>query len=269
MRLKIEKEKQIEFLEKFKEYKKFKTWKTLSKFLGINYKTFMHYVKGRFFLPEEILQKAKQTDMDTSTFKFEKLGDNWGQKKGGSIGGKITIAKLKEKYGITWKKFASKGGKNRTRNLPRKLRLEISRRGGIKSRDMKVGIHDPRFGENRIEGPFNLKYRSKIEVKVAKLFEANGIEFEYEKPFTITDKRILIDFYLTKQKIAIEIEGFGYDEYLKRNLDRYKLIDSNLPIYVFTKHVSKTRNFFRNLKNVSIMSMSEIENFILALSCSR
>lgn len=267
MRLKIEKEKQIEFLETFKDHKKFESWKEFSKFLGINYKTFMHYVKGRYFIPEKILQKAIQSHMDISNFRFEKLKDFWGSKKGGVIGGKLAIAKLKEKYGNNWKKFASKGGKNRTKNLPKKLRLEISRRGGIKSRDMKVGIHDPRFGENRFEGPLNLKYRSSIEVKIAQLFVEKKIDFEYEKPFNIDGRKILIDFYLPKQKIGIEIEGFGFNEYLKRNLERYKLIDGKIPIYVFTKHIRKTKNFFKSLKNVFVFNMSEFENF-LALSCS-
>ena len=266
MRLKIEREKQIEFLEKFKAHKKFESWKALSKFLGINYRTFMHYAKGRYFLPENVLQEAKQSGMDTSFFKFEKLEDNWGPRKGGIIGGKLAIAKLKEKYGNNWKKFASKGGRNRTKILPKKLRLEFSRRGGIKARDMKVGIHDPRFGENRFEGPFNSKYRSNIEVKVARMLAAKGIEFEYEKPFVAGNRRILIDFYIPKQKIAIEIEGFGYDEYLKRNLDRYKLLDK-IPIYVFTKHIGKTKRFFKSLENVFVLNMSEIEIF-LALSCS-
>lgn len=267
MRLKIEREKQIEFLEKFKTYKKFESWKALSKFLGINYKTFMHYAKGRYFLPEKVLQKAKQSGMDASVFKFERLEDNWGPRKGGIIGGKLAFAKLKEKYGKDdWKKFASKGGKNRTKNLPRKLRLENSRRGGIKARDMKVGIHDPRFGENRIEGPFDLKYKSNMEVKVARMLAAKGIEFEYEKPFVVENRRILIDFYIPKQRIAIEIEGFGYDEYLKRNFERYKLLDK-IPIYVFTKHIGKTKRFFKSLENVFVLNMSEIENF-LALSCS-
>ena len=255
MRLKAPKEKQIEFLESFKAFKKFENWKTLSKFLGINYITFMHYVKGRYFLPESILIKAQKSGMNTSDFKFEKLEDNWGNIKSGKLGAD-RFAKWRKVVGPDWKRFSSKGGKKRTKTLPRKLRLEISRRGGITSRDRKVGIHDPRFGENRFPGPFNLKYRSNIEVKVAKILEANKIHFEYEKPFTKMNKRILIDFYLPKQSIAIEIEGFGYDEYLKRNFERYKLLPE-VPIHVFTKHVSRTEKAFESLPNVSVLSMSK------------
>lgn len=269
MRLKIDTKKQVKFLVKFKNHKKFENWKALSKFLGINYKTFMHYVEGRYFLPEEVMRKAEQSGMDISVFRFERLDDNWGSKIGGKLGGKIGMQRLKEKYGARWKNFPSKGGKNRTKNLPRKLRLEISRRGGIKARDMKVGIHDPRFGQNRFLGPFDLKYRSNIEVKVARLLEAKGIAFEYEKAFTIGSKRILLDFYLPKQKIAIEIEGFGYDGYLKRNLERYKLLNGKIPIYVFTKHITKTKKFFESLDTVSILNIREFENFANSFSPMR
>ena len=247
-------ENQKKFLEAFKAHKKFESWKELSKFLGINYRTFFHYTKERYLLPEKVFLEAKLSGMDVSNFKFEKFEDNWGARK--------SCLKTQRNW---IKNFGSKGGKARTEKLPKDLRLEISRRGGINAREKKVGIHDPRFGENRFPGPFDIKYRSNIEVKVARLLEANGISFQYEKPFAAGSKRILIDFYLPEKNFLIEIEGFGFDEYLDRNFKRYSLLEG-IPVFVFTKHITKTKKHFESLKNVSVFSMSELENFIVSIS---
>jgi len=262
MRLRFGPGKQAEFLQQLKEHRKLGTWKALSRELGVNYRTFNHYLKERCLLPESIWNAAQASGMVVSRFEVERLKDKWGNGLGGNKGAKT----IRLRNPDHWKIMGSKGGRSRTLNMPKELRLEISRRGGINARDRKLGIHDPRFGENRFVGPFGIKYRSGIEVRVARLLEGKGVEFVYEKPFAFGDRRVLVDFYLPKYDLIIEIEGFGYDEYLQRNLRRYRLLESTgLPVHVFTKHVTKTTKTFEGLRFVSVQSMSDINNFVGAL----
>ena len=259
MRLRFEPGKQTEFLQQLKKKKKLGTWKALSRMLGVNYRTFNHYLKERCLLPEKIWNAAQASGMSVGRFKVERLNDHWGV----GVGGKKRVETIRRRNPNHWKMMGSKGGMNRTKNLPLKLRLEISRRGGINARDKGVGIHDPRFGENRFLGPFGIKYRSGTEVGVARMLEAKGVKFVYDKPFVFGNRRILIDFYLPKHDLAIEIEGFGYDEYLQRNLGRYRLLEQTcLPVHVFTRHVTKTTKAFEGLRFVSVLSMKELSNFV-------
>lgn len=99
----------------FHELKKFhnvKTFRELSKKLGVSYFTFKDWINGEYSTPSRIFPEKLLKKEFIDDIKLE----NWGQTKGGKIG----IRKMFEKYPIEIRrKWSIKGGNKNKENLKR------------------------------------------------------------------------------------------------------------------------------------------------------
>lgn len=93
MRVLISKESKLKLLEILKQRNKTETLKGLSIKLNLPFKTLQNWIYSNRYLPENLLPAKHSLEI------LERQKENWGQEKGGKIGGVKCHIKLKKKLG--------------------------------------------------------------------------------------------------------------------------------------------------------------------------
>jgi hypothetical protein len=166
-------------------------------------------------------------------------GDGFGWKLGKTdvkIYGKNRAKKIATKCLATRRKNKSFGGRAKTDEL------EILRRKKI-SESLKGNRNG--FGKYK---RYSIKYKNYIlksgwELKVAKFFEKNCIDFVYESRLFSLDKTHTYtpDFFLPKNNLYIEVKGYWRKEN-KEKFELFKKLYPNVLIEIWEKKKLKELN---------------------------
>jgi hypothetical protein len=135
MRVLISKESRINLVETLKSKNHAGSLKDLSVLMGISFKTLNKWIYGKGYIPQEIIPPELFHRIKI----IDRKEDNWGQIKGGEIGGKKSIKQLIKKLGLPkYKKIQSEAGKKVMNSLWNKYGMELKKmavRGKIKKRE--------------------------------------------------------------------------------------------------------------------------------------
>lgn len=137
MRILLSKESRINLLKALKIKNRAETLKTLSVLMRVSSKTLNKWIYGKGYIPQEIMPRELFNKIEIVDIKE----NNWGQVKGGKIGGQKSIQQLIKKLRLPkYKKIQSKNGKKVMNNLWDKYGTELGKmavRGKIKKREMQ------------------------------------------------------------------------------------------------------------------------------------
>lgn len=137
MRVLISKESRKKLVEALKIKNQVKTLRELSVLMRISFKTLNKWIYGKGYLPQEIIPQELFNQIKIA----DRKENNWGQVKGGKIGGQKSIRQLIKKLGLPkYKKIQSEAGKKTMNILWNKYGAELEKmaaQGRIKKREMQ------------------------------------------------------------------------------------------------------------------------------------
>lgn len=120
MRILLSKKSRKEVFEYLKDKEKVRNFKELAKKIHIPFKTLQKWVYGERYIPDFLIPNINDLDI------IDSKEDNWGQIKGGKIGGKKSIENLKKIMGdIKYKDFKINLGKKNMNSLWKKYGSEL------------------------------------------------------------------------------------------------------------------------------------------------
>jgi len=89
------------------------------------------------------------------------------------------------------------------------------------------------------------RYQSRLEEAFAKLLQTHNIEYIKDYPVALSSSKTkLVDFYLQKSQVLVEISGFAYEKWREDFLTKIRLLHAasspsmTICIFTYKEHVT-------------------------------